>query len=562
MSRFNLLDEPWIGVIVDDKGRTEEVGLKELFEKAHLYKDLAGDTKTQDFVILRALLAVVHTVFSRFDSDGQVYEGMSLDKNFRQLEKVDESNEKAYRNFLMKTWVDLWERGSFPEIVGQYLEKWRDRFYLYDENYPFFQVRKEDIEKVIDLKSTKGTIWGKNIDRKLSESANKEVLFSYKNSANNNKEILSDQEIVRWLLSYQAYSGTGDKVKFMKKEDKTTASKGWLYDLGGLYIRGDNLFETLMLNYCLIYNGSELLNIQKPCWELSLEENLDNHQYGNIQDNLAGLYTVWSRAIYIDPGHQTKEPFSLRSAKLPEVDHVDNFLEPMTLWIYREEKKGQGNYFPRKHQANKALWRSFGLMTLNFESGDKKKSKPGLIEWYDFLQANMGFPEHKLCINAVSMEDDGNATSWVPTDEILDQLLISNYVLTDLEEDKWLVRINEAVDLTSEVVESTYRRYVDTIRKIRNIQGTSYVNTSVEDLYFKIDQPFRDWLASIEVNDSQSEKFKEWKDTLKDLVIKEGKSHMSGASGRDYTGIIEGERVVNIATAYNSFSYFINRQLG
>lgn len=560
MSRFNLLDQPWIEVIVDDKGRTEEVGLKELFEKANLYKDLAGDTKTQDFVILRVLLAVVHTVFSRFDSDGQVYDGISLDENFRQLEKVDESEEKDYRNFLMKTWVDLWARGNFPEIVGQYLEKWRDRFYLYDDNYPFFQVRKEDIEKVIDLKTTKGTIWGKNIDRKLSESANKEVLFSYKNSANNNKETLSDQEIVRWLLAYQAYSGTGEKVKFLKKSKND--SKGWVYDLGGLYLGGDNLFETLMLNYCLIYEGCELLNIQKPCWEQSSEEIIKNNLSGNLQDNIAGLYTVWSRGIYIDPDHVDTEAFSLRSGKLVEVNHKNNFLEPMTLWIYKEERKGQGDYFPRKHQAGKALWRSFGLMTLNFESGDEKKIKPGLIDWYNFLEDNMDFSEHKLCINAVSMKDDGTAASWVPTDEILDKLVISNYVLTDLAEEGWIARINEAVDLTSEVVESTYRRYVNTIRKIRNIQGTDFVNTSVEDLYFKIDQPFRSWLASIEVNDSQSEKFKEWKDTLKDLVIEEGKSHMSGASGRDYTGIIEGERVVNIATAYNSFSYFINKQLG
>lgn len=560
MSRFNLLDEPWIGVIVDDKGRTEEVGLKELFEKAHLYKDLAGDTKTQDFVILRLLLAVVHTVFSRFDSEGQVYEGIYLDENFRQLEKVDESDADTYEDALVDTWADLWERGSFPEIVGKYLEKWRDRFYLYDENYPFFQVRKEDIEKVIDLKTTKGTIWGKNIDRKLSESANKEVLFSYKNSSNNNKEILSDQEIARWLLSYQAYSGTGEKVKFLKVSKND--SKGWVYDLGGLYLGGDNLFETLMLNYCLIYEGSELLNIQKPCWEQSSREIIENNLSGNLQDNIAGLYTVWSRGIYIDSNHVDTDAFSLRSGKLVEVNHKNNFLEPMTLWIYKEERKGQGDYFPRKHQAGKSLWRSFGLMTLNFESEDEKKIKPGLIDWYNFLEDNMDFPEHKLSINAVSMKDDGTAASWVPTDEILDKLVISNYVLTDLAEEGWIARINEAVDLTSEVVESTYRRYVNTIRKIRNIQGTDFVNSSVEDLYFKIDQPFRNWLASIRASDSQSEKFKEWKDTLKDLVIEEGKSHMRGATGRDYTGITEGDKVVNIATAYNNFRYFIKRQLG
>lgn len=49
MSRFNLLDEPWISVVYDEKGTTKEVSLQELFINAHQYKDLAGDTKTQDF---------------------------------------------------------------------------------------------------------------------------------------------------------------------------------------------------------------------------------------------------------------------------------------------------------------------------------------------------------------------------------------------------------------------------------------------------------------------------------------------------------------------------------
>ena len=31
MSRFNLLDEPWISVIYDEKGSTKDVSLQDLF---------------------------------------------------------------------------------------------------------------------------------------------------------------------------------------------------------------------------------------------------------------------------------------------------------------------------------------------------------------------------------------------------------------------------------------------------------------------------------------------------------------------------------------------------
>lgn len=63
MSRFNLLDEPWISVIVDEKGHNKLVSITDVFKHASEYKALAGDMKIQDFALLRILLAVLHTVF-------------------------------------------------------------------------------------------------------------------------------------------------------------------------------------------------------------------------------------------------------------------------------------------------------------------------------------------------------------------------------------------------------------------------------------------------------------------------------------------------------------------
>ena len=73
MSEFNLIDEPWISVITDYKGNTKLVGLKEFFENAHNYIAIAGDMPIQDFAIMRFLLAILHTVFSRYDAFGKVY---------------------------------------------------------------------------------------------------------------------------------------------------------------------------------------------------------------------------------------------------------------------------------------------------------------------------------------------------------------------------------------------------------------------------------------------------------------------------------------------------------
>ena len=66
LGRYNLLYKNWISVI-DKDGNSKKVSLMEVFKGANNFYDLAGDTKTQDFAVMRILLAVLHTVFSRFD---------------------------------------------------------------------------------------------------------------------------------------------------------------------------------------------------------------------------------------------------------------------------------------------------------------------------------------------------------------------------------------------------------------------------------------------------------------------------------------------------------------
>mgnify|MGYP001942233756 CR=1 FL=1 len=182
MSEFNLLDEGWISVVTDYKGTTKLVGMKEFFKDAHKYIALAGDTKTQDFAVMRFLLAVLHTVFSRYDADGVVYKGIELDDRMRQVEEIKGRAAKEYPDALMKTWKDLWNSGKFPEIVDEYLEAWRDRFYLFDDKYPFYQVTKDFFESctLVNQKSeTKSPGWisFKTINRKISETKDKDAIY-------------------------------------------------------------------------------------------------------------------------------------------------------------------------------------------------------------------------------------------------------------------------------------------------------------------------------------------------------------------------------------------------
>ncbi len=56
---FNLLEEPWVRVLLEDY-TVREVSLKDALLNAEQYIDLAGEVPTQDIAVLRLLLAILH----------------------------------------------------------------------------------------------------------------------------------------------------------------------------------------------------------------------------------------------------------------------------------------------------------------------------------------------------------------------------------------------------------------------------------------------------------------------------------------------------------------------
>lgn len=561
MSEFNLIDEGWIPVIIDYKGTRKLVGLREFFANAHTYISLSGDMPTQDFAVMRFLLAILHTVFSRYDASGQVYELIEVNNRMQQLEEVYDEDEEEYEDLLVDTWKDLWNMGKFPDIVNEYLDTWHDRFYLFDEKYPFYQVNKDDVDVSKINRKKPSEILGKNINRLVSESGNKKALFSPKYNSNKNKEILDYDEVVRWILTYQGYTGLSDKVIFGKEKYKS--SKGWLFDLGGIYLSSSNMFKTLLLNLQLrnISQAEYNVSIEKPCWEFSPSDIIKKYFQKNSIDNISELYTNWSRAIYIDNFSSDKE-FSMKVVKLPEIKHENQFLESMTIWRYNNNGKNKGKFTPKKHQLNKSMWRSFGLFTIDYDDYNNTNSKirkPGIIEWLNFIDKFI--EDEMIVINSISMEDDGNATSWLPTNEINDYIYIEESVINDNNKDGWVEKINSTVENTNEIIEKVFKNFIKDIKTIRNIESKDFVSNSLENLYFEIDKPFRDWLSTINYDDNKDKKVENWFIEFKKIILKKVNDIIKNSSSRDYTGIIENDRMKNIATSYNYFIAKLNKKL-
>lgn len=577
MSRYNLLDEKWIRVIRNDTGLIEDISLLNLFKHAQKYKSLAGEMETQNFAVMRILLAILVTVFTRVDQAGMPYEYLQLDDTDNRLvvlEPVDEEDSLEYGDALDETWKSIWLLGKFPDAVCQYLEAWRERFYLLDDTYPFMQVTKNDLLERLpkDKKSTalEGTTFmGKQINRLISESNNKDALFSP--AIGKFKSRMTTAELSRWLIMMHGYIGTSDKSKFITHDEQVN-SKGWLYDLGGIYVSGDNLFETLWLNTMLnhIGNGKNnnddsgdryTISVQSPCWEKSPSEQLQDTLSGKPLLNLASLYTSWSRAVYLPPTWTEEDNVSIGAVKVTEIKHENNFLEPMTLWLNRQEKNGHTSQMPLKHQKHQSLWRSFGLLVV--DSTNHNIRVPGIIAYNNKFSK---FLNNKyIHIHAVSMLSDNNATSWMPIDEVTDILSIHEIALMDEGEDTWSIRILDTIEDTKYIVDNVYGQFLGSIAEQRGLEKIDFVKIYKSQAYEVIDGPFRDWLYKITPNESKDELTQKWKLELYSIIRSEAELLMQNLSERDYISEKKDKKEKkskNSIEAYGLFKTLLNKRLG
>ena len=573
MGKFNLLDEPWISVLAES-GEKKDVSMLDFFKNAGSFLQLAGEMETQNFAVMRFLLSVVQTVFSRFDFNGEELPGVVLDDNGRQIENVDEDDRDEYCLSTAECWEKLYSEHDFPVVVCDYLEKWRDRFYLFDEVHPFFQVTKNEMNKImseIPGKDSPTPIYGKNINRTISESENKTALFSpIANIAigkRSVKDVMSPAELARWLIMFQGYSGLADKVALTDKTQRS--SKGWLFDLGGIFLQGRNVYETLVMNYMPespTDNQAFIGRCQNPCWELTGIEVVENLCHKNFIDNLAELYTNWSRAIYIDPDTDMSAPVEIQVVKLPEIEHTENSIEPMTMWKWNDKDPNKNHFTPKKHNPEQSLWRNFGCIVLKSTNGDKKQPQrqPGILAQRMRIansQRNSGLTD----LVGVGMKDDGNATSWLPVNEVADSFRINNLLIengnSDNSNDDWIIRINNAVETTKEIVSETFRSFLRGISEIRNTPADSFISAETEKMYSIIDSAFKKWLVSINPADSKEEKIKEWYAKLRTMVLRRGEELFDNSTARDLTGIEKDGKLVNIATRYWQFVGSINKKL-
>lgn len=527
---FNLLTEPWIKVLDADL-TVKEVSLTDVLVHAHEYKALAGEMPTQDIAVLRFLLAVMQTIFYRYELNGEYYE----------LSEENDINE----NDILNRWEDYWEEGKFPEkTISNYLEHYQERFWLFHPRTPFYQVA--------DLMY--GTDYGaSSLYGNIKSSNNKATRYHFSMAEGKELQSMSYAEASRWLIHL---NGFGVNVKNKKDAPGTAepAGVGRLGSLGMLYVDGRSLFELIMLNLTPLRDNDGLWGFPKPIWEQSV------HTEQSIKiappDNLPELYTLQSRRISLH-----RENGRVTGFRAMNGDHYpfeDDFNEQMTLWRKNEDKKTHKIvYIPRRHSSEIQVWREFPSI---FNIGDESRV-PGVVQWANKIcNYDMALQEAMVTFRTVGIVY-GDGMSYTYGDCLSDGLTFSAELLKEFSR-TWLTLIRDEIEKCNQVVEKAIRPFAGMIQEVLNQDKLSARLTKqlTEKYYAEIDHPFRNWIASINPKtDTKEEKIKEWEKISYHYALDVVRKYIDTMKDKFCVFHDTGKRIISIPEAYNEYTWKIYR---
>lgn len=316
MSRFNLIDEPWIPVRFPD-GTRAELNLRDTLLQA---KDIAVIEDSSPLVVAalhRFLLAVL----------------------YRALEGPTDIDQ-----------AKGWFRTGLPaDKIEGYLEQWRPRFWLLDEKYPFGQIP--------DFEPKTWRAWTALAAEHNADNA--KVLFDHIDVTR--PGAVPPGTTIRWMLATQTFSVSAGKSELSHTGTAPSATAAMVLPVGC------NLEDTLLMS--LVPQNRVVFDQDSPIWERSAESlaSLKSGAKRAIGGN-ADRYTWRTRSIRLRSG-EAGNVHSLAFASGVENASKDG-IDPML--AYRVDK--DNGRLPMQFK-ERGLWRDFDSLL-----PDDARLAPGVIE--------------------------------------------------------------------------------------------------------------------------------------------------------------------------------------
>ncbi len=316
MSRFNLIDEAWIPVRFPD-GRRDELGIRDTLLRAREITAIEDPSPLVVAALHRFLLALL----------------------YRALEgPTDKEQAKV-----------LFREGLPGEKIEAYLDKWRERFWLFHEAWPFGQIP--------GFEPKEWRAWTALAAEFNADTA--KVLFDHVDVQS--PEDIPPSSAARWLLATQTFSVSCGKSELSHTKSAPSATGAMILPLGR------DLQDTLL--FALVPENRFALSEDLPLWERDPEptESLrkgPSRPAGGIADR----YTWRTRSIRLAPES------SGRVCRLAFASGVDcapgDDRDPM-LGYRVDEKNGR---LPIQFR-ERGIWRDFDSLL-----PDDSKLSPQVVE--------------------------------------------------------------------------------------------------------------------------------------------------------------------------------------
>lgn len=309
---FNLLDEPWLPVRYID-GKVDHLGLLEAFRRSLQIKAIAETAPTSLVAEYRLLLAILHRALTRALPEG-------------------------WKNRDRARWYD---KGLPVEAVIDYLEHWRDRFWLFHPRHPFMQVAvlAEASETRDKLKPWTQIALGHAVGGAA-------LVFDHSVDA---KPIpISPASALSHLLGFLQFT-PGGLVKVLRTADNS----GPLANTAAVIPLGHSLAQTLAL--CLHGPNRDDL----PAWERAPLTLSEISAAPSLATGPNDRYTRQSRAVLLqkDPDGCVRH---LRFAAGQALEEDQNAPDPMVCY-----RMGSGRLVRLGFHEDRALWRDLPALVPN-----------------------------------------------------------------------------------------------------------------------------------------------------------------------------------------------------
>ncbi|MGI5274144.1 type I-E CRISPR-associated protein Cse1/CasA [Nonomuraea sp. CA-218870] len=484
---FDLTRERWLPVQYRD-GREEEVSLREVFAQAGELRRLVGDVPTQEFALLRLLLAIVHDTI-----DGP-----------QDLEE----------------WQELWDTGLPIERVHAYLDQHRHRFDLLDPGQPFFQTP--------GLQTTRGDMT--SLDRLVADVPNGAPFFTMRARG---VDRLSYAEAARWVVHAHSYDTSGIKTgvvgdPLVKGGKAYPRGVAWAGRLGGVLIEGANLQQTLLLN--LVAFDTDNLRIDaahdRPAWRRppTGPGQVDELELARRPAGLRDLYTWQSRRIRL-----AFDADGVYGAILTYGDPLDahnkHLYEPMTGWRRSEAQEKKLSlpqvYMPREHDRSRSAWRGLAALVAGRAPGWEQRKeaaqvvRPRILGWAARLAVEGELPLDLLIRARLFGAEYGTQQSVI--DEIIDDAVAMPLVLL-YEEDQRLGQT--AIDAVGDAEDAVtvLGDFAADLARAAGAETDPAKEAARSQGFSTLDGPFRDWLRHLTPQNDPEERRAAWQSQTHRLI--------------------------------------------